>query len=221
MSVNAIKLTNELHDYMLSVSIREPEILQKIRHFTQTELASTSRFLLAPEQGQLLAWLVKVLNAKRVLEIGTYTGYSSTAMALALPSDGQLVCCDISPHFTEHAERFWNEAGVQNKITLHSTPALETLTHFLAEPVALFDLVFIDADKSNYLAYYELSLKLVKTNGVIIFDNTLWHGAVIDPNEQDNSVIGIRELNQFLVRDERVDITLLPMGDGMTMLRKK
>jgi predicted O-methyltransferase YrrM len=220
MSDKHIQLSDELRDYMLSVSLREEPILQEIHQFTKKLVSNPC--LLLPEQGQLLAWLIKVLGVHQALEIGTYTGYSSTAIALALPPNGKLISCDRDAAMTENAKRFWKQAGVQDKIELRLGEATETLNTLLKEGLQeKIDFVFIDADKENYLAYYELSLRLLKPNGVMIFDNTLWYGAVIDKHDQRPSTVAIRELNQFLQKDQRIDLSLLPLGDGTTLVRKK
>lgn len=219
MNAKTIRLDNKVRDYMLSVSLHEHAVLQAIREFTQT--LPNAQFMLAEEQAQFLGWLIKALNVKRALELGTYTGYSSTAMALALPQDGHLICCDSSVEFTEHAKRFWREAKVDNKITLHCAPAVETLKKFVTDKVEPFDFIFIDADKPNYIAYYELSLQLLEPKGVIVVDNTLWKGYVADPANQDNTTRAIRKFNQHVYQDPRVDISIIPTGDGMTLIKQK
>jgi predicted O-methyltransferase YrrM len=175
---------------------------------------------IAVEQGALLSMLVKLLNARRVLEIGTFTGYSSTAMALALPPDGRIVCCDVSEEFTAVARRTWAAAGVEDRVDLRLAPALETLEALLAtDGTGSFDLAFIDADKINYRGYVEGALLLVRPGGLIAIDNVLRSGRVIDPAETDEDTQAIRDLNADLARDERVDIAMVPIADGMTLLR--
>jgi caffeoyl-CoA O-methyltransferase len=164
--------------------------------------------------------LVKLLNARRVLEVGTFTGYSSTAMALALPADGRIVCCDVSEEFTAVARRYWAEAGIADRVDLRLAPALETLDALLADDGAgTFDLAFIDADKTNYRGYVEGALLLVRQGGLIAIDNVLWSGRVIDPAETDEDTQAIRDLNADLATDERVDIVMVPIADGLTLLR--
>jgi predicted O-methyltransferase YrrM len=169
-----------------------------------------------------MALLVELLGAERIIEIGTFTGYSALCMAQALPPDGELVCCDLSLEWTDIAQSFWREAEVDDRITLHLAPALETLDQLLKGRAAgSFDMAFIDADKPNYLNYYERCLQLVRAGGLLLFDNTLWGGAVADPRDREPDTLAIRELNDALHRDERVSISLVPIGDGLTLARKR
>jgi caffeoyl-CoA O-methyltransferase len=175
---------------------------------------------IAPEEGALLAMLVRVLPARRILEVGTFTGYSSTAMALAQPADGQVVCCDVSAEFTDVARRAWADAGVADRISLRLGPALETLDALLAAGEAgSFDLAFIDADKLSYDAYYERALELVRAGGLIAIDNVLWSGRVADPADREESTEVIRALNAKIAVDERVDVAMVPIADGLTLAR--
>jgi predicted O-methyltransferase YrrM len=177
---------------------------------------------IAPEQGQLLQLLVRMLGARRCIEVGTYTGYSALAVALALPKSGRIVCCDVSEVWTAIARRFWKKAGVERKIDLRLAPALQTLDALLARGGAgKYDFAFIDADKSNYANYYERCLKLVRRGGLIAADNTLWYGRVADPRDREPDTPYIRAFNRKLLRDRRVDMALVPIGDGLTLARKR
>jgi caffeoyl-CoA O-methyltransferase len=218
MSKGSIGLSDELNAYLIEVGAREPEVLARLRE--ETEVMPQAGMQIAVEQGALLAMLVKLLGARRVLEIGTFTGYSSTAMALALPADGRIVCCDVSEEFTAVARRTWAAAGVEGKVELRLAPALETLENLLAaDGPGSFDLTFIDADKTNYRGYVEGALLLVRQGGLIAIDNVLWSGRVIDPAETDEDTQAIRDLNADLATDERVDIAMVPIADGLTLLR--
>jgi caffeoyl-CoA O-methyltransferase len=178
---------------------------------------------MAPEQGQFLALLAKLIGARRAIEVGVFTGYSALAVALALPEDGRLLACDVSDEWTAIGRRYWQAAGVVHKIELRIAPAQETLAPLAADRRQhdSFDFAFIDADKNNYDAYYELCLQLVRPGGLIIVDNVLWNGAVIDPERQDEDTLAIRALNEKICSDSRVDLSLVPIGDGMTVARKR
>ena len=218
MSKGSIGLSDELNAYLIEVGAREPEVLARLRE--ETAAMPQAGMQIAVEQGALLAMLVKLLGARQVLEIGTFTGYSSTAMALALPPDGRIVCCDVSEEFTDVARRTWAAAGVEEKVDLRLAPALETLEALLAaDGAGAFDLAFIDADKTNYRGYVEGALLLVRQGGLIAIDNVLWSGRVIDPSETDEETQAIRDLNADLATDERVDIAMVPIADGLTLLR--
>ncbi|HEY9645484.1 MAG TPA: class I SAM-dependent methyltransferase [Chroococcidiopsis sp.] len=220
MSNKTLGLSPALYDYLLDNSLREPDILQKLRQ--ETAEHPMSQMQIAPEQGQFMALLVQLMGAKKALEVGVFTGYSSLSVALALPADGQLVACDVSEEFTAIARRYWDLAGVSDKITLHIAPALETLDRLLAEGEAgTFDFAFIDADKSNYQAYYERSLQLVRPGGLIAIDNVLWSGDVADPAVQDTRTQAIRALNHMLHHDDRVTLSLVPIADGLTLAVKR
>ena len=217
MSTNLIPA---LHQYMLDVSLREPEILRRLRQ--ETAVLPEAGMQLDPEQAQFLALLLKLIGAKRTIEVGVFTGYSSLITALTLPEDGQVVACDVSEEYTAVARRYWQEAGIAHKIQLNIAPAAETLNGLLANGEAgQFDLAFIDADKSNYDTYVELCLQLVRQGGLVIVDNVLWHGQVLDRDDQTPDTVAIRALNKKLHSDERVDLSLVPIGDGLTLLRKR
>jgi caffeoyl-CoA O-methyltransferase len=177
---------------------------------------------IGPEQGQLMALLAKLVGAKRCIEVGVFTGYSSLAVALALPNDGRILACDVSEQWTAIARRFWREAGVEHKIELKLQPAVRTLEELLAAGEAgRYDFAFVDADKPAYDSYYELLLKLLRPGGLMALDNTLWSGAVLDPDEREPNTVALRALNDKLHRDERIDLSLLPVGDGLTLARKR
>jgi predicted O-methyltransferase YrrM len=219
MSKGSIGLSEELNAYLIEMGAREPEVLARLRE--ETAVMPQAGMQIAVEQGALLAMLVKLLDARRVLEVGTFTGYSSTAMALALPPEGRIVCCDVSKEFTDVARRTWAAAGVEDRVELRLAPALETLDALLSSGGAAgtFDLAFIDADKTSYAGYVEGCLRLVRRGGVIAIDNVLWSGRVIDPAETDEDTQAIRDLNAALATDERVDIVMVPIADGVTLVR--
>ncbi|MBR8834986.1 MAG: class I SAM-dependent methyltransferase [Stigonema ocellatum SAG 48.90 = DSM 106950] len=220
MPKKTLGLEKELYDYFLSASLREPEILFKLRQ----ETASHPRAMMqiAPEQGQFMALLVQLIGAKKTLEVGVFTGYSSLSVALALPADGTILACDISEEYTAIARRYWQQAGVADKIELRLAPAVETLDGLLAANAAkTFDFAFIDGDKENYDAYYERCLQLVRPGGLIAIDNVLWSGRVADPLVQDESTQAIRAFNEKLHHDERVTVSLVPIADGLTLALKR
>lgn len=202
------------------MSLREPGILRRLREETSTHPMANMQ--IAPEQGQFMALLIRMLGARRILEVGVFTGYSSLAMALALPEGGEIIACDVSEEYTAIARRYWREAGVSDRIALRLAPATETLDALLADGQAgAFDFAFIDADKPNYRGYYERCLTLLRPGGVVAIDNVLWSGTVADPTQSDPDIEAIRDLNTFLHSDNRVDLSLLPLADGLTLARKK
>lgn len=213
-----LQLSPELYDYMLDKSLRENPILNDLRQETSTmELANMQ---VAPEQAQFMQFLLRVIRAKNVLEIGTFTGYSALAMSLVLPDDGQLITCDISAEWTKRAHPYWRAAKQDQKIKLRLGPAVETLYALLNEGWDhQFDFIFIDADKTNYLTYYELALKLIKPKGIIAVDNVLWDGKVIDPDDSSGQTREIKKLNELIKNDQRVHISLLPIADGLFLLQ--
>jgi predicted O-methyltransferase YrrM len=219
MANRTLGLDSSLYAYLLSVSVREPEILQRLRQETANHPMAVMQ--IAPDQGQLMALLVKLIGARKTLEVGVFTGYSALVVALALPPEGRVVACDVSPDYTAIARRYWQEAGVADKIDLRIAPALETLDQLLATGEAnTFDFAFIDADKSNYDNYYERALQLVRPGGLIAIDNVLWSGQVANPAIQDTRTTHIRALNEKLHQDSRVSISLIPIGDGLTLAMK-
>jgi len=214
----SIGLSQELHAYLVKVGVREPDVLRRLRE--RTAALPEHGMQIAPEQGAFMSLLVKVMGARRCLEVGTFTGYSSTAVALALPPGGKLVCCDVSREWTDSARETWAEAGVADRVELRLGPALETLDQLLAEGDAgRFDFAFIDADKPNYDRYVERALRLVRPGGLIAIDNVLWSGRVADSSVVDESTVAIRALNEKLAADERVEVAMAPIGDGLTLLR--
>jgi predicted O-methyltransferase YrrM len=213
-------LPENIYDYMNSVSIREPAILRKLREETASHPMATMQ--IPPEHGQFLALLMQLTGARRTLEVGVFTGYSSLAVALALPDDGKILACDVSEEFTSVARRYWKEAGVDHMIDLRLKPALETLHELIAQRQHnRYDFAFIDADKANYEGYYECALELVRPGGLIAIHNVLWHGAVIDPEDNTADTLAIRAINKKLLGDSRVAISMLPISDGLTLACKR
>lgn len=219
MSTTMLNFTDELTDYLRTKGLREPSLLTELREETAT--LSWAMMQISPEQGALMANLIRMLGARRTLEIGTFTGYSSLVVALALPADGQVIACDVNEEWTNIARRYWERAGVSSRIQLHLQPAVETLDRLIAEEDGNFDFAFIDADKTNYDAYYERCLNLIRPGGVIAIDNVLWSGTVIDETRQDEDVAAIRALNDKVYADDRVDISMVPVGDGLTLAVKR
>jgi predicted O-methyltransferase YrrM len=212
-------LDDELHAYLLEVGVREPPILARLRE--ETAALPQAHMQIAPEQGAFMAFLVESLGARRCLEVGTFTGYSSLAVALALPPDGRLVCCDISDEWTSTARRYWTEAGVADRVELRLGPAMATLDAFLAGGAGgTFDFAFLDADKAPYAEYYERILRLLRPGGVLVVDNVLFGGRVLRA-DGDASTEGVRTLNQRIATDERVTVSMIPIADGLTLARKR
>ena len=220
MSNQTIQLNDDLYDYLLSVSLKEDEILKSLRKTTSS--MPGSRMQIAPDQGQFMAMLIKIMGAERLIEIGTYTGYSTLVCAMAMEK-GQIIALDRDPISTAVARDFWIQAGVDDLIDCRLGDALESLNKIIDDEDGLssFDFIFIDADKRNYKNYYEIGLKLLKQNGIIIFDNVLWSGAVADLNDQDKNTLALRELNETLYKDNRIELSMIPVGDGLTIVRKK
>jgi predicted O-methyltransferase YrrM len=207
-------------DYVIRFGTQETALMRALRE--ETAAMPESGMQIGPDQGQLLGFLVRVIGARRALEIGTFTGYSALAVAQALPVDGTLVCCDVSERWTSIGRRYWEQAGVAGRIDLRLAPALDTLAALEAAGAArLFDFAFIDADKENYDRYYEACLKLVRPGGLIAIDNVLWDGAVADPDNNTPSMAALKALNAKIRDDDRVDLCLLPIGDGVTLVRPR
>ena len=220
MSNRTIDLTDTLYDYLLSVSLRETDLQRRLREETST--LSMARMQISPEQGQFMALIARLVAARRCLEVGVFTGYSSLAVALALPEDGRIVACDVSEEWTSVARRYWAAAGVADRIDLRLAPAIDTLDELIAAGDAgTYDLAFIDADKTSYLAYYERALVLLRPGGLLMTDNTLWSGRVADPEVGDADTVALRHYNEHLHRDARIDLSLVPIGDGLTLARKR
>ena len=220
MTNRTLNLDAALHQYLLDVSLREMPLLKRLRE--ETAQLSMARWQIAPEQGQFMALLVQLTGARRIVEVGTFTGYSALCMAQAMPADGRLICCDLPGEYNSIAERYWHDAGVAERIDLRLAPALETLSALeRGGQSESFDLIFIDADKANYRVYLEHALVLVRLGGLILFDNVLWSGRVLEQSPESADTRAIQALNRGLLRDSRIDLSLLPLGDGLTLCRKR
>jgi len=220
MTNRSLNLDDALYQYLLDVSLRESPLLKRLRE--ETAQLPTARWQIAPEQGQFMALLVQISGARKILEIGTFTGYSALCMAQAMPADGRLICCDLPGEYNAIADRYWHEAGVAERIDLRLAPALETLSALeRGGQSESFDLIFIDADKANYRVYLEHALVLVRQGGLILFDNVLWSGRVLEQSPESADTRAIQALNRGLLRDSRIDLSLLPLGDGLTLCRKR
>lgn len=216
MSSEILSYTSNLRQYVWQYGLREHQALKELR--TETEKLPSSMMQICPEQGALMGNLIKLISARRTIEVGTYTGYSAMAIALALPEDGEILACDVSEEWTSIGKTAWKKAGISHKINLKLAKATDTLNAAIAEGLEnSFDFAFIDADKANYQIYYEQCLKLVRQGGVIAIDNVLWSGAVIDPATTDEDTVAINKLNQFIANDERVSPSMIPVGDGLTL----
>jgi caffeoyl-CoA O-methyltransferase len=214
--VRPTPITDKLYDYVLSVGVREPDLFRELRE--ETSQLPDAEWQIAPEQGPLLAVLVRLMWARKGIEVGTFTGYSALWVASALADDGTLVCCEVNETFAAVARKYWEKAGFADRIDLRMGPATATLDALAATlDVGTFDYAFIDADKANYDAYYERCLQLVRPGGLIAIDNTLWDGKVADPDVNDADTVAIRELNAKIHADTRVEVSLLPFADGLTL----
>lgn len=220
MSNRTTPVDEKLHDYLLSVSLREPGVMRRLRE--ETASMPQHNMQIAPEQGQFMQLLLRTMGAHRCIEVGTFTGYSTLAMALAMPEDGRILACDVSEEWTAVARRYWEEAGVADRIELVIAPAGDTLAERIdADDRELWDFAFIDADKGGYEDYYEKCLALLRPGGIIAVDNTLWDGRVTEPDSADADTRAIRAFNEQLYADERIDLSLVPIGDGLTLARKR
>ena len=220
MSNRTLSIDDRTYDYLCDVSINEPDLLRQLRE--ETAQLEYSVMQISPEQGQFMSLLIKMMAAKRAIEIGTFTGYSSICVASAMPEEGRLICCDISPQWTSIAEKYWALARLEEKIELYTQPAEQTLQKLLDEGAEkTFDFIFIDADKQNYISYYEMALRLLRKGGIIAVDNTLWSGAVADPENIEPGTRAIRRFNDMLKEDRRVSSSLLTIGDGLTLILKE
>ena len=220
MTRHTVGVSEELNEYLLAVSVRENHILRRLRDRMRDHPRASMQ--IAPEQGQLMALLARLVNAVNCIEIGVFTGYSALWTALALPDHGRLIACDINEEWTNVAKEYWEEAGVSHKIDLRLAPALETLDSLIAAGRSgEFDFVFIDADKESYVKYFERSLQLCRPGGLITVDNVLWNGDVVNADSQDADTRAIRAFNEKLHHDERIDLSLLPIADGLTLARKR
>ena len=215
MKRGAVDLPAKLFQYVIAHGTRETAAQRRLRQVTHR--IPMGGMQIGPDQAALMQMLVRLLGAKRCIEIGTFTGYSALAVALALPSNGKVICCDVSREWTDIGRRYWKEAGVSRKIDLRLAPALRTLQSLRGK----FDFAFIDADKTNYQAYFEKCLKLLRRGGLIAIDNTLWYRRVLDAQDRDEDTRAIRAFNRRLAKDRRVDLSLVPIGDGVTLARKR
>lgn len=220
MTRRTIEVTESLHDYLVDVSVREPDVLRRLRE--ETGQLENARMQISPEQGQFMRMLVGLIGAKTVLEIGTFTGYSTLCLAAGLPVDGRVITLDINSEWPSFGRRYWSEAGIGNRIDSRIGPANDSLDDLLREGMSeSFDFVFIDADKTHQAEYYEKSLELLRAGGLIAVDNTLWSGKVADPTITDTATNAIRGFNVKVYDDPRVDLSLLPIGDGLTLIKKR
>ena len=215
---SAFLFSEALGAYYERVAVREPPLLARLRE--ETAKLPMARMQIAAEEGQLLALLIRLMGARRCVEVGVFTGYSSLVTALALPENGYLLACDVSREWTDIARRYWQEAGVSDRIDLRLAPAAQTLDAELVRAAGTYDFAFIDADKENYIGYYERCLKLLRPGGLIAVDNTLWSGRVADPAVTDADTSALRAFNELVRRDQRVDFCLVPIADGVTLARK-
>ena len=219
MSSDTIELNQSLRDYLINVSVKEPGVLKNLRE--ETLKLDEFQMQISPEQGSFLSFLVNLINAKHTLDIGVFTGYSSLIVALRLPENGYVTACDTNEEWTEIAQKYWKIAKVEDNIDLHIAPAVETLEKLISNGnEGLYDFSFIDADKINYKHYFEQSLALIHKGGVIAIDNVLWGGRVLDDSDTEPATRSIREFNSRLYKDERVAISMIPIGDGLTLAQK-
>ena len=219
MSSNTIVLDQKLREYLLNTSLKEPKVLNILRE--ETSRLDEFQMQISPEQGSFLSFLIGLINAKITLDIGVFTGYSALVVALELPQDGYVTACDTSEEWTDIAQKYWKMAKVEDKINLHIAPAMETLDKLLADGYQeKYDFSFIDADKINYQHYFERSLSLVRKGGLIAIDNVLWGGRVLDKHDTEPATRAIRKFNKKLYQDQRVSISMIPIGDGLTLARK-
>lgn len=220
MSSVHIEMNEKLSSYLREVSLREPDLLRRLRH--ETSSLPNARMQITPEQGQFMGLLVQILGARQALEVGVFTGYSAISVASALAEGGRLIACDVSEEYTAIARRYWKEAGLEDRIELRLGPAVETLDGLISKGEnGTFDFAFIDADKPNYDNYYERALVLLRTGGVLAIDNVLWHGSVADLSNTEPDTVALRALNRKVHADARVNLSMLPLGDGLTLARKR
>ena len=220
MALGDLNMTDALWDYLRSVTVREPDVLRRLREETASHPHANMQ--ISADQGQFMGLLMHLIGAKRTIEVGVFTGYSSLSVALALPDDGHIIACDVNEEWTAVARRYWRDAGVEHKIDLRLRPALETLDGLIAAGEAgRFDFAFIDADKSNYQNYFDRALVLVRPGGLIAVDNVLWSGRVLDSDTKDKDTSAIRAFNEKLRSDDRVWVSMLPIRDGLTLACRK
>lgn len=219
MTRKTLTINDQIYDYLLSISLRETDIQRELRE--ETAKHKMAMMQVSPDQGQFMALLVRLINAKKIIEIGVFTGYSSLCMALAMPADGQIIACDINQEYTDIARKYWEKAGVSKKINLVLAPAIQTLDNLIEHGEAgTFDFAFIDADKPEYPDYYERTLKLTRSGGLIVIDNVLWYGKPANPAEKDKDTRAIRNFNQMLYNDKRIQLSMLSIADGVTLALK-
>lgn len=219
MASRTLNITDELYQYILNHSVREPELFARLR--VETAELPQSMMQISPDQGQFMRLLVELIGAKKTLEVGTFTGYSALSVASALPEDGMVYACDVSEEWTSIGRKYWVEAGVDHKITLTIAPAADTLAGLIADGHSgTFDFAFIDADKSNYDTYYEHALTLLRSGGLIAVDNVLWGGSVNNPDKTDDDTMALKAINKKLHSDDRVNISMVTIGDGLFLARK-
>jgi caffeoyl-CoA O-methyltransferase len=219
MTRRTLELNDRIYDYLLSVGVRETDLQRGLR--AETAKLSNGGMQIGPDQGAFMTLLVELIGARRALEIGTFTGYSSICVASALPADGKLICCDVNEEYTSIARDYWRRAGLESKIELRLGPAVATLDALIEARVEPFDFAFIDADKGNYLNYYERAFELVRPGGLIAIDNVLWGGDAANPDDKDPDTQAIRAVNERVRGDERVTVSMVPIGDGLTLARKR
>jgi O-methyltransferase len=219
MSTSTVSLSPELRSYLLTVGVREDRLLAELR--AETARLPEGRMQISPEQGALMGVLARLMGASQILEVGTFTGYSSMVLARTLPPGGRITCCDRSPEWTAIAKRYWAAAGLTDRVELRIGDATDTLSSLARERPGTYDLVFIDADKENLLRYHELALTLARPGGALLYDNVLWSGRVADPTDQHESTVAVRALNSALATDQRIEIAMIPVGDGLTVAWKR
>lgn len=216
MKKRSLNLTDDLYQYMLDVSVREPELALELRTETAKMLAAALQS--PPEESQFIVLILKLMNAKRIIEIGTFTGYTTLLMAMNMPSDGKIIACDVDDKWTSLGRKYWKRAGVEDRIDLRIAPAEETLRELIhTGHNNMYDFIFIDADKESYVKYYELATKLVRIGGIIAVDNVFWNGSVINELNHGSDVEAIRQVNEMIYQDQRYSISMVPIGDGLTL----
>ena len=220
MSSSSINLTDQVYEYFLSVTLREDEVMRRCRE--ETARHKWAGMQISPEQGQFMTMLVKLLGARKIIELGVFTGYSSLCMARAMPADGKLIACDVKKEYTDKAMEYWKAAGVADRVELRLAPALDTLADLLRDGQAgSFDFIFVDAIKEEYSDYYPLNYRLLRRGGLMAIDNVLWGGSVANPDNQKAETKAIRAFNRMVHEDDRVDMCMLPVGDGLSLIRKR
>ena len=222
MSNETLMLTPQVYDYLVRQGVREPSVLRDLREATARQAGAAAGMQIAPEQGAFMAMLVSLIGARKTLDVGVFTGYSAAAVALALPDDGTVVACDISDKWSGLAREYWDKAGVADKIDLRIAPAIQTMDALVdASESGTFDFIFLDAEKTEYEAYYKRALALVRPGGLIAVDNVLWSGRVADDTVMDADTVAIRVFNEMVRHDDRVTLSMVPIADGLTLAQKK